>query len=105
MDAGVPEAGCFWLRFDANAGAGVCSECEDQVKTYDAGERQPIYPLIAERYYRQLLFLYHEPSSAVAWLNAPHELLRGRSARELILEGELARVQTLVDLMASGAFA
>ena len=31
--------GCWWLRVDRGAGLGVCSECEDQVETWDRGER------------------------------------------------------------------
>lgn len=105
ISAGAPEEGCFWLRFDADANVGLCSECEDLVKPWADGARTPILPLIAERYYRQVMFLYEERSSAIAWMVAPQQLLHGRSARDLILEGNLVQVQTLVDLIQSGAFA
>lgn len=105
LNIGATEVGCFWLRFDADANVGICSECEDLVKPWDQGARTPILPLIAERYYRQVMFLYNERSSAIAWVASPQPLLRGRAPRELILEGRLEQVQTLVDLIQSGAFA
>lgn len=99
-------AGCWWMRFDAAAGVGVCSACEDLVRVWDkASTRAPILPLIAERFYRQALFLYDDQGSALAWLHAPQPLLHGRSPRELILAGEIDRVQRLVDQLRSGAFA
>lgn len=30
---------CRWLRVDYKAGAGVCSECPDDVARFDAGDR------------------------------------------------------------------
>jgi hypothetical protein len=30
--------GCYWLRLDETAGAGVCSSCPDEVDQFDAGE-------------------------------------------------------------------
>lgn len=33
------EAGCWWLRVDYAAGVGVCSECEDHLQRWDAGDR------------------------------------------------------------------
>lgn len=33
------DAGCSWLRVDRDTGIGVCSECPDQVTTFDAGKR------------------------------------------------------------------
>jgi hypothetical protein len=98
-------AGCWWLRFDAEKRVGVCSACEDFVKQWDAGDREPILTLIAERFYRQVLFLYEDKASALAWMVAPQKLLKDRSPRELILEGRLAEVQALLDLFRTGAFA
>lgn len=31
--------GCYWLRVDYKAGAGVCSQCESFVNAWDAGVR------------------------------------------------------------------
>ena len=31
---------CKWLRVDYKAGAGVCSECPDDVARFDAGDRE-----------------------------------------------------------------
>jgi hypothetical protein len=104
VDAGAPEQGCFWMRFSVDAGVGVCSECGDFVRAWDNGARAPIYPLIAERFYRQVLFLYNERSSAVVWVASPQQLLHNKSPRELILAGDLDRVRALVDLISSGAF-
>lgn len=97
--------GCWWLRFNADARAGVCSACEDLVKGWDAGQHKPINALIAERYYRQVLFLYPDQADAITWMHTPQYLLRHNSPRELILAGELEKVQTLVDQLQSGAFA
>jgi hypothetical protein len=108
LDAGAAFRGCFWLRFDSAAGLGVCSECADLVKIWDQAPKKPPAPipaLIAERYYRQVLFLYVERADALAWLNSPQQLLHNKSPRDLILAGELERVRALVDLIASGAFA
>lgn len=32
---------CGWLRVDPGAGVGVCSSCPDDVRRWDAGERDP----------------------------------------------------------------
>lgn len=102
----VQHYACWWVRFDADANVGVCSACWDLVKAWDAARAHaPILPLIAERYYRQLLFLYQDSAGAVAWMGTPHVMLSGQSPRDLILAGELERVHHLVDLMKSGAFA
>lgn len=98
------QMGCWWLRFDAAENTGVCSQCEDLVKGWDQGQRRPILALIAERYYRQVLFLYEDKASALAWMRAPQQLLCGRAPYDLILAGELERVQALVDQLATGAF-
>jgi hypothetical protein len=97
---------CFWLRFEAASRTGVCSACEDLVKVWDAAKtHEPILPLIAERFYRQVLFLYEDTASALAWLRAPQlGILGGRSPAELILEGRLDEVQTVLDQLRSGAF-
>lgn len=103
--AGAP-VGCWWIRFDADERTGVCSGCWDLARVWDAArDHRPILPLIAERYYRQLLFLYGDQASALAWMNAPHQLLGGKSARDVILAGGLDRVRAVVDMMRSGAFA
>lgn len=97
--------GCWWVRFDAEARLGVCSACWDLVKAWDATKHHtPFLPLIAERFYRQALFLYEDKASALAWLHSPQLLLGGRSARELILDGDLDRVQTVLDQMRDGAY-
>lgn len=98
------DGGCGWLRFDATALVGVCSQCEDLVRVWDASrERRPLRPLIAERFHRQVLFLYDE-ADARAWVTSPQQLLGGRSPRDLILAGELDRVRRLIDQLATGAF-
>jgi len=33
------EGGCWWLRVDYAAAAGVCSECESHAARWDAGDR------------------------------------------------------------------
>jgi hypothetical protein len=33
------ESGCWWLRVDYTAAVGVCSECEEHVERWDAGDR------------------------------------------------------------------
>ena len=105
LGAGIHQFRCWWARFDAGARVGVCSACWDLVKVWDAArERKPILPLIAERYYRQVLFLYDDEASALAWLHSPQVLLGGRSARDLILAGELERVQTMVAQIRDGAY-
>lgn len=30
--------GCYWLRLDETAGAGVCSSCPEHVARFDAGD-------------------------------------------------------------------
>lgn len=102
-----PYAGenCSWLRFSASSGGGVCSACEDLVKGWDQGQHDPILALIAERYYRQVLFLYEDKASAIAWMLAPQYLLRHNSPRDLILQGRLDLVQELVHQLADGAYA
>lgn len=99
------ERTCFWLQFDAEKRVGLCSECGDFRNVWKQGAREPIYPLIAERYYRQVLFLYEDKASALAWMLAPQYLLRQRSPRDLILAGDLEPLQVLVDMLQSGAFA
>lgn len=101
----TPDIGCWWLRFDAGTNTGVCSACEDLVKPWDNGPHKPILPLIAERYYRQVLFLYDDKASAIAWMATPQYLLRHNSPRGLILEGRLDLVQTLVQQIQEGAHA
>lgn len=98
------ERTCFWLHFDAEKNVGLCSECGDFRNVWKQGGREPILPLIAERYYRQVLFLYNDKASALAWMHAPQYLLRQRSPRELILAGDLEQLRVLVDLLQSGAF-
>jgi len=34
------DAGCYWVRIDKVAGAGVCSECPTHVGRFDAGDRK-----------------------------------------------------------------
>jgi hypothetical protein len=96
---------CWWLRFDATANVGVCSACEDFVKQWDHGVRVPYVTLIAERFYRQVMFLYQDKAEAVRWMFEPQKLLRDRSPRQLILIGRLHEVQALLDQLRSGAFA
>lgn len=96
--------GCWWVRFSAQPLAGVCSSCSDLVGRWDEGLRDPQLELIAERYYRQVLFLYEDLASAVAWMMAPQPMLGGRVPRELILAGELERVQSVVDQLKSGVY-
>lgn len=97
--------GCWWVRFNADAKIGVCSACWDLVKAWDTGKSlAPIWPLIAERFYRQAMFLYEDQSSALAWMAAPHPLLGGRSPRELILAGELERVRDVLAQLRDGAY-
>lgn len=105
FDATHVAATCWWLRFDANLRAGLCSSCEDLVAHWDRGGRAPVLEEIAERFHRQALFLYQDEASAKAWVNAPHELLGRRSPREAILAGELDRVHQVLDQLRSGAFA
>ncbi len=37
--------GCSWLRVDRDAARGVCSECADDVKRWDAGDRELRVPI------------------------------------------------------------
>jgi hypothetical protein len=97
-------AGCWWLRFDAAARAGVCSCCEDLVEAWERSERAPQLGTIADRFYRQAMFLYEDKASALAWIASPQQLLGGRSPRELILAGELERVQAVLDQIRDGAY-
>jgi hypothetical protein len=98
--------GCWWLRFDADAGVGVCSACEDLVRVWDSAKnRTPILPLIAERFYRQVMFMYEDKAAALAWMASPHPLLGLRAPRDAIVAGGLDDVRTLVDQIVSGAFA
>jgi hypothetical protein len=96
---------CWWMRFDAARKTGVCSACEDLRKGWDQGQHQPILTLIAERYYRQVLFLYDDRAAALLWMRSPQPILKGRSPRDLILEDRLEEVQTVLDLYRDGAFA
>ncbi|AEA65786.1 hypothetical protein bgla_3p0860 (plasmid) [Burkholderia gladioli BSR3] len=36
------ESGCWWLRVDYEAAVGVCSECEEHVERWDAGDRNRV---------------------------------------------------------------
>jgi hypothetical protein len=101
---GVPYPGCFWLHFDAKANAGLCSACGDLAHVWKAGKRTPQLELIADRYYRQVLFLYDDAAPAQGWMILQQAALQGSSPRELILAGQLDRVQAMVDGIRSGAF-
>lgn len=106
MDHAGLYGGCWWVRFDAEARAGVCSACWDLCQAWDAvKKRTPFLPLIAERFHRQALFLYGDEASAAAWMLAPQKLLQGRSPRDLILAGEIERVQTVLDQLRDGTCA
>lgn len=95
---------CWWMRFDAAAGVGICSCCEDLAAAWDKSRnRAPILPLIAERFYRQVLFLYDDKADALACIAAPQAILGNRSPRELILAGELEQVHQLLDQIRAGA--
>lgn len=95
--------GCWWLRYQANPPAGVCSRCEDLVVAWDAGARTPNLGSIADRFHRQVMFLYDEESSARAWMQATHQQL-GRSPADAILDGELDDVRAIIDQLQSGAY-
>lgn len=103
-------AGCWWVRFDAEGRVGVCSACWDLARVWDSARKstarriEPILPLIAERFYRQVMFLYEDKASALSWLASPQQVLGGQSPRELILAGELDRVQTMLDQLREGAY-
>lgn len=99
---GEGSIGCWWLRFEAETRRGVCSACEDQVKAWDAGERALQLELVADRYYRQVVFIYNDVAGAIAWLSTPQELLGGRIPRDLILRGKLRRVQAVIDQIRAG---
>jgi hypothetical protein len=96
--------GCWWMRFDAAANVGVCSQCEDLVKAFDQGQREPFLTLIAERYYRQVMFLYEETASALAWLRAPQPVLKNCIPRELILAGRLDELRAVLDQIRDGVY-
>lgn len=96
---------CCWLRFDAKARAGVCSECEDVVALWEKGARAPQLELIASRFYRQAYFLYQDKASALAWVASPQlGIFGGKSARDLILAGRIDEVHTVLDQLRSGAY-
>lgn len=38
-DSEACEGGCYWMREDAEGGAGVCSNCPEFVEAFDAGDR------------------------------------------------------------------
>lgn len=40
--------GCYWLRVDYEAGAGVCSECEQHLEAWDRGDRTSHAPGVAQ---------------------------------------------------------
>jgi ParB/RepB/Spo0J family partition protein len=66
------ERACFWLHFDAEKNVGLCSECGDFRNVWKQGARVPILPLVAERYYRQVLFLCDgDKAWAIAWMHSP----------------------------------
>lgn len=96
---------CWWLRYSGKDLAGLCSSCGDLVRDWDRGRRTPLLEIVAERYWRQAMFLYQKEADAKAWVEAPQELLGGRSPRALILAGELDRVHQILDQLRSGAFA
>jgi hypothetical protein len=61
--------------------------------------------LIAERYYRQLLFLYDgNEAEALAWMTSQQPLLLGAVPKTLIQNGELERVRQVVCAIADGAY-
>lgn len=96
---------CWWLRFDAAAGVGLCSACADLAREWDAAPKHgALTALIAERYYRQVMPLYQDKADALAWITSPQILLGNHSPRELILAGELDKVRTLVDQLVTGAY-
>lgn len=97
--------GCWWLRFDATAHAGVCSRCEDLVEHWGRGGRAPLPAIIRERFHRQVMFLYDDEASARAWVNAPQQLLGGRSPCELIEAGELEPIYAVLDQARDGVYA
>ena len=95
---------CWWLRFDADAHAGVCSRCEDLVEHWDRGGRVLLPELVIERFHRQVLFLYDDEASAKAWIQAPHPALYDRSPRQLIQAGMLESVYAVIDQLRDGAY-
>jgi hypothetical protein len=96
---------CWWYRFSAETKTGVCSSCTDLLAAWDKGERRPLFEVIALRYYRQAMTIYHDPQDAIAWMRIPHQLLAGRAPMDVIRAGGLDAVRQLVDQMRSGAFA
>lgn len=99
---GVPT--CFWLHFDSAKRVGICSECGDSLEAWLDGRRAPILPLISVRFYRQALFLFNNRESALAFLATPHKLLYMRAPKDLLLEGHLEEVQTLLDQLRNYVF-
>jgi hypothetical protein len=53
----------------------------------------------------RLLPEVYNADGCVIWLLAPHKMLDGRSAAEVWLAGDHARVLAIVDTLRSGAFA
>lgn len=97
---------CFWLHFDSRARVGVCSCCEDLVLAWrHDGVRTPYLPLIAERFYRQAMFLYSTRIDALIWMRKPHPALDNRSPHEAILRGDLEKVRALLDQLRVGVTA
>lgn len=106
VDHGAAGGACWWLRYNATEKLGVCSACEDLVRAWDSAKSHAaILALIAERYYRQVIPLYQNKADALAWLTTPQMVFGGQAPRDLILAGELAKVQVVVDQLVSGAYA
>lgn len=53
---------------------------------------------------RDGLLGFYIPEGVEVWLNAPHSLLGGERARDVIRRGEADRVLTLIDQLESGGY-
>jgi antitoxin Xre/MbcA/ParS-like protein len=102
MDRMGIASGCWWIRFEAGGG-GVCSNCGDLTKAWDRGERQLQTAMIADRFWRQVLFIHGTEASARAWLAAPLQELEGRTPLQLVHEGKFEDLHTLIDMYRYGA--
>ena len=99
------DTACWWMRFNAEDHAGVCSRCEDLVEHWDRGGHALLPQLVLERFHRQVMFLYGDEASARAWIQAPHPELYNRSPGQLIAAGRLESIYALLDRLRDGVYA
>jgi len=63
-----------------------------------------LHQLLALEWLATQLAEFYEPGDARLWLYSPHKLLGGKQPAELIADGDIESVLTLIDQLRDGAY-